>query len=54
MEFINYITSDVKMCVIYRWKRMLFALVDFQLDAQNPYLFTYNTFMYVHKCIICK
>jgi len=26
------------------------TLVDLQLDAQNSYLFKYNTF----KCIICK
>jgi cephalosporin-C deacetylase-like acetyl esterase len=27
-----------------RQKQMIFTLVDLQLDAQNSYLFTYNTF----------
>ena len=33
------------------------TLVDFQLDAQNSYLFTYNTFikiLYVFRALLCS
>jgi hypothetical protein len=40
------------------WKRAKsFSLFDFQLDAQNSYLFTYNTFikiLYMFRALFCS
>jgi len=37
--------------------RMILSLVDLQLDAQNSYLFTYNTFikiLYMFRALSCS
>ena len=34
-----------KLCMTTVLKRLLLTLVDLKLDAQNSYLFTYNTFI---------
>jgi hypothetical protein len=38
----------MQVCISVRLTNFILALVDLQLDAQNSYLFTYNTFLKIH------
>ena len=43
--------------LIALWRHIRLTLVDFQLDAQNSYLFTYNTFiklLYMFRALPCS
>jgi hypothetical protein len=51
------IMHNEKVCVCERVNlRMILTLVDLQLDAQNPYLFTYNILikiLYMFRALPC-
>jgi hypothetical protein len=51
------ILLPMQVCISVRLTNFILALVDLQLDAQNSYLFTYNTFikiLYMLRALPCS
>ena len=52
------VAISLNICVISNTKTTYASLVDFQLDAPNSYLFTYNTFikiiLYMFRALPCS